>query len=159
MSPTPDEAAIAFWRRCEAHLGETSGPVPPIEQFGDSPDMADRLLSLVLDGPKRATASAVVEYEHEGEPVPELGDRWIVVDGRGTPRAVLQSTDVRIGPLSSVDAAFAWDEGEGDRTVEDWLRAHNGYFGRHLPTIGVEFDPDLLTVFERFEIVYAETAD
>ncbi len=159
MSIQQGESIVAFWHRCLVAIGEPERPLPPVEQFGDSPELADELLGLVLDGPKRATASLVAEYEYEGEPVPSLGDRWIVVDGLGEPRAVLQSTDVRIGPLSSVDAEFAWDEGEGDRTVEDWLRAHHGCFERFLPTIGVEFDPGMPTVFERFRIVYSEPAD
>ncbi len=69
---------------------------------------------------------------------------------------MLRTTDVRIGPLSSVDDAFAWDEGEGDRTRDSWLADHHAYFRRELATIGIDFDPDLLTVFERFEVLYAE---
>ena len=71
-------------------------------------------------------------------------------------RAVLRTTEVRIGPLSSVDAAFAWDEGEGGRTRRSWLADHDEYFRRYLPSIGVEFDPDMATVFERFEVLFTE---
>ena len=31
--------------------------------------------------------------------------------------------EVMIKPLSEVDEAFAWDEGEGDRTRDWWLAA------------------------------------
>ena len=71
-------------------------------------------------------------------------------------RAVLRTAEVRVGPLTSVDDAFAWDEGEGDRTREGWLAAHQRFFGRHLPAIGAAYAPDLPTVFERFEVLYAE---
>ena len=37
---------------------------------------------------------------------------------------MIETTDVRVGPLGSVDEEFAWDEGEGDRTRDDWLRMH-----------------------------------
>jgi hypothetical protein len=63
---------------------------------------------------------------------------------------------MRIGPLSSVDAAFAWDEGEGDRTLVSWLHDHEAFFRRFLPTIGLQFDPDMPTVFERFDVLYSE---
>jgi uncharacterized protein YhfF len=69
---------------------------------------------------------------------------------------VLRTSEVRVGPLSSVDDAFARDEGEGDRTRRSWLENHEAYFRRYLPTIGAEFDHDIPTVFERFEVLYSE---
>ena len=39
------------------------------------------------------------------------------------------ATQVTIKPLSQVDEAFAWDEGEGDdRTRDWWLAAHRPLF-------------------------------
>ena len=35
-----------------------------------------------------------------------------------------------------------------------WLTDHEAFFRRQLPTLGIEFDPDMQTVFERFEVVY-----
>ncbi|MGH9217015.1 MAG: hypothetical protein ACRDZS_12215 [Acidimicrobiales bacterium] len=40
-----------------------------------------------------------------------------------------------------------------DRTREWWLAAHQEFFRRYLPTIGVDFDSDVATVFERFEML------
>lgn len=137
-------------------LVEPDASHPTADFFGDSVELADELLGLILDGRKRATAAAHDQYVHAGEPVPTVGTYWIALDGRGTPRALLRTTDVRIGPLTSVDDQFAWDEGEGDRTRESWLRDHQDFFRRYLPTIGLEFSPDPATVFERFELVAAE---
>jgi uncharacterized protein YhfF len=61
---------------------------------------------------------------------------------------------VTIKPLSQVDEAFAWDEGEGDRSRKWWLDAHRRYFSRQARREGFKFDDDILTVFERFEIVW-----
>ena len=69
------------------------------------------------------------------------------------PRFIWRTTEVTIKPLSQVDDAFAWDEGEGDRTRNWWLAAHRRYFGRQASREGCEFDDDVLTVFERFEVV------
>ncbi len=113
-------------------------------------------MDLVIDGRKRATVGSVAEYEHEGQPLPQVGDREIVLDGAMRPRAVLELTDIRIGPLSSVDEQFAWDEGEGDRSLRYWLDAHTTFFGPFLPTIGVEFSPDMETIFQRFDVIYQE---
>jgi uncharacterized protein YhfF len=156
LPPVDRPAAEVFWARCVA-----AGAVPPgtplpleIDPFGDSVELADELLDLVLHGPKRATAGAVADYEAEGLPLPRVGDLSIATDGAGRPRAVLRTTEVRVGPLSSVDDAFAWDEGEGDRSRGMWLDDHQRFFRRYLPTIGVEYHDDLPTVFQRFEVVF-----
>lgn len=129
----------------EAHP-EHAGTEPAVEQFGDSPQMADELLALVLAGTKRATAGAAEDG------VPPVDACWVVTDGRGEARAVLRTVEIRVGRLDSVDEGFAFDEGEGDRTRDWWLQAHRGYFRRTLPHVD---DVDALpTVFERFRVVW-----
>jgi len=152
-----DHAAVqAFW---EAH-GEAfgGGPVPPQFWFMDTPEGADKLAGLVVHGPKRATASLARDYS-DAEPIPAVGGLWVVVDGAGRPAALIRTTDVRRGPLSSVSDQFAWDEGEGDRSREHWLRAHCAYFERQAAAEGFEFHPGIETVFERFEVLWPTTDD
>ncbi len=147
----------AFWARSlEADGDDAETPTPEAGAFGDSVELADELIELVLTGEKQVTAGAVAEYVATGEPFPKVGERWIVTDGSMRPRAVLETTEVRVGPLSSVDDAFAEDVGEGDRTKESWLEAHTWYFSRTLARIGVEFHPEIPVVFERFQVHYAE---
>lgn len=157
-TPDPDEIA-AFWQRYLAASGsDPSQPQPEPWCFGDTVELADELIDLVLRGPKRATAGAVQIHELEQDPIPSVGDLSIVMDGSMRPRVVLQATDVRIGPLSSVDEQFAWDEGEGDRTRDSWLDAHHWYFAREYAQHGLTFHPDIPVIFERFEVVYRDGA-
>jgi uncharacterized protein YhfF len=150
-------AVRAFWERALNAVGlDPATPAPAASCFGDTVELADELIDLVLAGTKRATASSVEHLEVDGEPVPEVGGLWIATDGSMRPRALLETTDVRIGPLSSVDDAFAWDEGEGDRTRGDWLDAHTRYFLRTLPIAGLAFHLDIPVVFERFMVRYEE---
>jgi uncharacterized protein YhfF len=91
---------------------------------------------------------------------PQVGDHPVLLRGDGTPVAVIRTTDVRVGPLSSVDEQFAWDEGEGERTRDWWLAAHRRYFRRTYAASGWEYDDDLQVVFERFIVVWPpECAD
>jgi uncharacterized protein YhfF len=122
--------------------------------FGDATEMADELAGLVVRGPKRATAGLLLDYERDHEPLPRDGDFAVVVDGRGLPVAVIRTTQVEVKPLREVDAAFAWDEGEGDRSLAYWLDAHRRFFARRCEALGVAFSDELLTVFERFELVW-----
>ena len=126
----------------------------PVECFGDSAELADELIDLVLHGPKRATAGLVSDFATEGEPLPRIGGHWIACDGSGVPRVVLRTVELRIGPIDSVDDAFAWDEGEGDRSRDDWLRSHRGYFTRTCAARGEEFTDAHEVVFERFQVVW-----
>ena len=78
----------------------------------------------------------------------------MMLDGDGHPRLIWRTIEITIKPLSEVDEAFAWDEGEGDRTREWWLHAHRRYFARQASREGFEFNDHALAVFERFEVVW-----
>jgi uncharacterized protein YhfF len=154
--------ALAMWRAYDAARPQPNPPEeePWIGRFGDSPELADELLALVLAGTKRATAGLVRDHVLSSEPLPRVGGHWVVCDGQGLPRCVLRSVELRIGPLSSVDDAFAWDEGEDDRTRDSWLREHERYFRRTQAARGEAWSDDLEVVFERFRVVWPpEVAD
>jgi uncharacterized protein YhfF len=111
--------------------------------FGDGPALADELLDLVLRGVKTATCST------EDEPnTSNPGERWIVLDGRGQARCVIESTEVTYRRYSEVDATFAHDEGEGDRSLAYWQSAHRRYFERQ-----GKFSEDMMLMCERFRLV------
>jgi uncharacterized protein YhfF len=121
--------------------------------FGDSAEMADGLLAVVLHGPKRATAGLLADYG-EDELFPEVGFHSIVLDGVGRPAGVIRTTEVRVLPFREVDEAFAWDEGEGDRSLTYWLDAHVEFFMRMCAARGETFSEEMPTVFERFALVW-----
>ena len=111
--------------------------------FGDGPELADELLDLVMKGVKTATCST------EDEPNTSMpGERWIVLDGRGEPRCVIESTEVSYRRYVEVDAVFAYEEGEGDRSLTYWRAAHRRYFGRQ-----GRFSEDMMLMCERFRLV------
>ena len=124
------------------------------EGWGDSPEMADELGALIADGIKTATCSALWEYEAEDEPLPQVGLKSIVLDGKGDPLCIVETTEVEVRPYEEVDAGFAYEEGEGDRSLEYWREAHWRFFSRTLPNIGKEPTTDMPLVCERFRVVY-----
>ncbi len=149
-------AGRRMWREyLAANPGLPPEDEPVVEHFGDSPQLADELIAYVLDGPKRATAGLVATYAAEGQPLPRVGAHWVACDGSGKPRAVLRTTELRVGPLSSVDAQFALDEGEGDRTLESWVAGHRHYFRRECERLGIDFSDELEVCFERFSVVWS----
>ena len=108
------------------------------EGWGDSPQMADELGALIASGTKAATCSARWEYEAEGESLPEVGMKTIVLDGSGGPLCIVETTEVEVRPYDEVGTQFAYEEGEGDRSLAYWREAHWRFFSRTLPKVGKE---------------------
>ncbi len=159
-------AVETFWELARFHarlnvapsyFGPTTLEVvpPPAWAFGASPEQADELLALVLAGTKTATASALWDYEADGEPLPEPGSLSILLDGRGHPRALIETTDVTVVPFDEVDEEHAFLEGEGDRSLAHWRQAHERFF-TEVAAHDRGFQPDMPVVLERFRVVYQE---
>jgi uncharacterized protein YhfF len=149
----PDGAKVlAFWQAFKADCG-TAPDRFAIGEFGNTPALADHLVDLIRRGIKTATSSTYQSYLDEKEPLPQAGSFFVAVDARGEPACVCQVTEVRVGPLGSVDAAFASEEGEGDRSRAAWMREHRRFFG--LPALPVGDDEEtFLVLFERFRLVW-----
>ena len=111
--------------------------------FGDGPDLANRLLELVLAGNKCATCWA----ESQGLLSAEVGKLMVVLDGQGAPKAVVKTIELTKRRFDKVDEAFAYDEGEGDRSLAYWREAHKRYFSR----AGL-FEPQMMLWCERFRV-------
>ncbi|MDQ5818423.1 MAG: ASCH domain-containing protein [Actinomycetota bacterium] len=124
------------------------------EGFGDSSQMADELGALILSKTKTATWSALWEWEAEASSLPEVGQKTIVLDGNDDPLCTIETTEVEVRPYNEVDARFAYEEGEGDRSLESWRQAHWRFFSRTLPNMGKEPTPDMPLVCERFRVIH-----
>lgn len=81
--------------------------------FGDRCELADKRAGLVLAGRKTATCWPA----REG-PKTRIGQRWVVRDGDGEAVAIIETIALERRRCADVDAAFAFDEGEGDRTLD-----------------------------------------
>jgi uncharacterized protein YhfF len=140
----------AFWAEFVAATG-VDGPYEAWA-FGDPsmPDLATELALLVRHGPKRATAGVASDYEDENETLPAVGDLSVILDGEGSPVCVIRTTEVEVRRFGDVDEAFAWDEGEGDRTLDWWRRAHLWFFEQR----GTHVDGDTLMVLEHFDLLW-----
>jgi uncharacterized protein YhfF len=144
---------LDYWDRYQKESGITKFFMSAWS-FGDNPELADELLKLVLMGKKTGTATLVIELEREGEKMPEVGDYNIVLDGKGKPAAIIQTTSVEIKPFNEVEEAFAYSEGEDDHTLKSWRREHWKYWTRVGQKLGFAMKEDLLVICENFKLVY-----
>jgi len=153
-----DRSAIdAFWEAYLATLADNARPRPQAFEswsFGNSSEMADRLLARVLEGVKTATSSLLWSYEIEGEALPAAGEYSVILDGKGVPGAVIRTDDVVVQSFRSVDENLAFDEGEGDQSLSFWRQVHWRFFAEECREIGKEPGWDMDVVCERFTRVY-----
>ncbi|MCD2257231.1 ASCH domain-containing protein [Agrilactobacillus fermenti] len=123
--------------------------------FGSGAKMADELADLVLAGKKTATASNYLLYELTNEPLPQVGDLSIVLNGSQLPVCVIRTTKVYVTPFKDVTAEHAAKEGEGDRSLAYWRSAHEKFFAEELATVDQQFTDNMMVVCEEFEVVYS----
>jgi uncharacterized protein YhfF len=155
MGPVSDlsPAVQSFWDEFTAATGVDADFEAWPFGDGNMPELADELAELVLHGPKRATTGLYEEYLEDGE-MPRVGGYGVVLDGRGEPVCIIRTTRVDVVPFGEVDEDFAWDEGEGDRSLADWRRGHEWYFNE----AGTPVTEETLVVLERFELVWPVAA-
>lgn len=150
-------SAAALWAAYVATLSESEQAglgEPEVWAFGDSAALADELCALVVQGVKTATADLVWTVEFEGRSVPKTGDTSVILDGQGEAVCIIQMTTVRILPYDNVPPEFAYDEGEGDRSLAYWRDAHWRYFSRRCAEMGREPMLSMPVVCEHFRVLY-----
>lgn len=159
-APADTAAAARMWADYSLAVPSAVSVCPEytVEGFGDSATLADTLLELVLSGRKRATAELAEEFAARGDDLPRVGSHWVACDSTGAPRAVLRSTELRLATFEQVDAAFAFDEGEDDRSLESWRVEHERYWVRGCAARGAVWSPEQEIVLERFDVVWPPSA-
>ena len=149
-------SVAAMWQRFRALNPEAPEEAPLAYHFCDNQADAETCANLVVKGQKQATAASLAELDLAGYQVAQPGEYAVVTDFDGVARAVIRTTTVEIRRLGEVDAQFAWDEGEGDRSLEWWREAHLAYYRRVLADSPVPVDDDLMIACERFETLFTD---
>ena len=152
---TPSDLARDYWSHfCKKGKGPDHSEPYQVWFFGDSRELAAELAVLVLNGTKTATATLVWEAEFNPDNAPIQDGYSVVTDFDGIPKCIIQTTGIEIVPYDEVAAEFAWDEGEGDRSLEYWRRIHWDYFSRRCTEMGRIPDSKMLVMCERFRLIY-----
>jgi uncharacterized protein YhfF len=130
----------------------------PVAEFAFPGPLRDQLVAAIRDGTKTTTTGLVVDYELEGSPLPQPGQRQAVVDSAGNRVAVIELTAVRVVRLADMDLAHAVGEGEGYTSVAEWRAGHEQFWhsAEMRAALGdpdFTVDDDTLLVAEEFRLV------
>lgn len=110
--------------------------------------------NLILQGQKTATCSLKYWYENDDEPMPQVGYLMVVTDWNGTPVCIIETDSVKVCRYADVSADFAYLEGEGDRSLDWWRKAHWDFFAKECEQLNITPSEDMMLVLEQFHVVY-----
>lgn len=134
-----DVAIAAQWPG--ATKGEYAFPGP----------LRDRLLAAILDGTKTSTSSLLAGWQVDGDRLPRVGEREVLISSAGLPVGITETTGVRVVPLGEVDLGHALDEGEGFRDVAEWRAGHERFWASD--EVRAELDDPHLTIDDATPVV------
>ena len=151
--------ADRYWEQFVQSLPSTA-PRPAgyvdATHFGETNEDATQIAALVLAGIKTATGSLPWVYEAEGQPQPQPGDFWVILDSDDQPVCIVETTEVEVKPYDEADERFAYDGGERDRTLASWREMYWSYICSECARISREPSSKTPLVYERFRVAYSE---
>jgi uncharacterized protein YhfF len=124
--------------------------------FGSTRAFADEHALLIREGTKRAHATLERDFEAEGDDLPRPGDHVVVLDGRGSPSAIVRTRHVERRFFNDIDAEFAFENGEGDRTLAWWLIAYRQEFAERAEAQGFQVGERAVLILELFDRVWPQ---
>ena len=152
-----DASAERMWNAYLASLRDADDAARrwyEVFRVGDGPVAANEGAALISTGIKTATSSLLWAYEASAKAVPEVGCLSIVADGNGSAVCVVETVAVEIKAFDQIDASFALDYGEWDRTLETWQHRSWAINARRCNSLGRTPTHGMPLICERFRVVY-----
>ena len=119
-------------------------------EFGTPGESRRELISLILDGNKRATAGTLEwDYVAENESLETIGERLAVLDNQGKHVATIEVSKVEVRRFADVPDDFALAEAEGDLSGDDFRRSHFDYWSK----LGLPITDETQIVLLYFDLV------
>lgn len=156
MTQVPQHIEV-FWR---SFLDSQSDSAEANERFyesfrvGSRDESADEGARLILNKEKTATSSLLWEYDASGSRLPHIGSFSVVENGMRKPVCVVKTTWIEVIPFGDVDAQFAYEYGEGNRTLEGWRKMFWEYYSEVCETMNREMSNEAPLVCERFQVIF-----
>lgn len=144
-------AQLTFWENFVKRTGiDCSSVIVEASMPGDK-TIADDLVTKYLKHTKTAGSGLVKSYEMAGEPLPKIGNYWIILDSKEHPKCIAKTMRVEVNMFIDVSEEIAIAEGDG--SLENWRQVHRDFFGNYLEKLEIRDLDQALIVTEFFEIL------
>lgn len=144
----------AFWKSFQENNREYfQCPQPQSYFFCDNKKDADECADLVVKKIKRASSPSVWWFMKNNEVFPKVGDLAIVTNWEGEPKAMILTTKVEIVKLKDITPEYAFIEGEGDKSLEYWKKAHWEFYTNEMKPYNESPNEEMEIVCEYFETI------
>lgn len=155
MARPLNEKEVILWKKYLESLPEAERPLnPQVEAaFAGNREITDSLIALYLEGKKWAGSGLVEDYESVGDPLPKVGNYWLLLNSKDEAACLLRTERIEFHKYKDIPVEIAVAEGEGDLTVESWKELHGKFFVPHLEKWGVKNLDDATVITEFFKIV------
>ncbi|GAA3581119.1 ASCH domain-containing protein [Snuella lapsa] len=155
MTKTNRSSALVLWQGFIQNNPEYKNePLPVACYFCDNQQDADTCAQLTVEGIKQATSTSLWWFETHKEPLPQIGDLYIITNWNGQAKAIIQTTKVEQVPFKDIALEYAYIEGEGDKSLDYWKKVHWDYYSRVMKAKGTKPTEDMIIVCEYFKTVW-----
>jgi len=145
---------LEFWNAYLQTLSEKPREIIVEASIAGNVAIANQLLELYLSGKKTAGSSLVKDYELSGDPLPRIGNFWIILNQSSEPKCIVRTVKIEIHEFDKVPESVAIAEGEGDLSLTYWRKAHAEFFGPYLEQFGIVDLSKEKVITEFFEVVF-----
>ncbi|MCB0390781.1 MAG: ASCH domain-containing protein [Bdellovibrionales bacterium] len=148
-----------FWESYIDSLPQNERPKEPHVEasYAGSKRITDKLIELYLEGKKTAGSSIKEDFISAGDPLPKVGNFWIILNSNEEPQCLVQTVKVVENKFYDVPLEIAIAEGEGDLSLEYWRNAHKKFYEPHLEDWGLSRIDDATVITEFFAVVYCSS--
>ncbi len=156
---TPNEQILqAFWAEARSRVqAETKLPVDfQVRWIGGNEETTKAILAHIRTGNKTGTVHVPQAVAHSGQPVPAVGDAIVLIEMDGTPKVLVQISEIETVPYSEISERHTALDGPAIRELELWKQIHRPYFDMLLAPAGISCTAETPIAFERFRLIYAK---
>ena len=119
-------------------------------EFGSPGESRSNLISMILDGNKRATAGTLEwDYQAENEPIETIGEDLAILDNDGSHVGTIRATRVEVVRFADVPDEFALAEAEGDLSGDDFRESHSKFWSN----LGLDINDETMIVLLYFDLI------
>ena len=136
------------------HLEDVFHEPPKVYHFCDNEVDANVCSTLVKKGIKKATSDSLLGLQYRNEKLPKIGDFAVITNWQGEAQCIIEITKVTLKPYFSIDEEYAKIEGEGDKSLAHWKKAHWEYYTRELEEFNRVPRESMIIVCQEFEKVF-----